>query len=79
MAVQYEGCSDLYIKKLEKVNLVFTSIFLIECILKLFAYGRTFFRNAWNNFDFIVVFSSLLDIIIGLLDAGDLSFLRIGP
>jgi hypothetical protein len=79
MAVQYEGCSEIYINKLERVNLVFTTIFLLECILKLFAYGRTFFRNAWNNFDFIVVFSSLLDIVIGLMDAGDLSFLRIGP
>jgi hypothetical protein len=79
MAVQYEGCSEIYINKLENVNLVFTTVFLLECILKLFAYGRTFFRNAWNNFDFIVVFSSLLDIMISLMDEADLSFLRIGP
>ena len=48
---------------------VFTFIFLIECILKLIAYGKTYFKNSWNQFDFVVVSSSLFDILIQFLDS----------
>lgn len=36
------------------------TIFVIEIALKLFAYGRSFFRNAWNVFDFCVVSIGLM-------------------
>lgn len=31
------------------------AVFVAEIAIKLFAFGRGFFRRAWNNFDFIVV------------------------
>ena len=31
------------------------SIFIVEMILKLCAYGRNFFRSRWNTFDFTIV------------------------
>lgn len=38
-------------------NLCFTCvlIFTIEMILKLYVYGKSFFKDGWNNFDFILV------------------------
>ena len=35
-------------------------IFTIEIILKLYVYGKNFFKSGWNNFDFIIVAISLV-------------------
>ena len=35
-------------------------IFTVEIVLKLYAYGRKFFKSGWNNFDFIIVLISLV-------------------
>lgn len=39
---------------------VFLSIFVIEILLKLVAFGPRFFINAWNVFDFVIVGISLI-------------------
>ena len=48
----------------------FITLFTIEIALKLFAYRGLFFKNGWNNFDFIIVVISLVPF------AGNLSVLR---
>jgi len=53
---------------LDLTGWVFTFIFLVECVLKLIAYGKTYFNNSWNKFDFMVVGSSLFDLLITFLD-----------
>ena len=39
MAMNYDTASTLYINILEKINLVFSIIFITEAILKLIAFG----------------------------------------
>ncbi|XP_033121214.1 voltage-dependent calcium channel type A subunit alpha-1-like [Anneissia japonica] len=56
-------------EKLEEIlkyfNIFFTTMFTVECILKLVAYGvRNYFRDAWNIFDFICVIGSITDIMV---------------
>ncbi|WP_173271021.1 ion transporter [Thiosulfatimonas sediminis] len=46
------------------------SIFVIEIGLKLVAYRGQFFKNGWNNFDFLIVAVSLIPA------SGDLAVLR---
>lgn len=41
-------------------------IFVLEILTKLFAYGRSFFRDGWNVFDFFVVGLGLLPQTTGL-------------
>ncbi|XP_037083301.1 voltage-dependent calcium channel type A subunit alpha-1-like isoform X2 [Pollicipes pollicipes] len=49
---------------LQKLNNVFTSLFAIECALKVTAVGiRNFFKDRWNTFDFITVIGSIVDAI----------------
>ncbi len=79
MALIFEGATPEYLKILDNVNIVFTTVFLIEAILKLTAYGSSYFKNTWNKFDFIVVCASLFDILMSLMDASSLKFLRVGP
>ncbi len=38
----------------------FVVIFLIEVLLKLYAYGPSFFKSNWNTFDFLIVALSLV-------------------
>ena len=55
-------------KILEYSNYVFSAIFLIEAILKLIAFGNTYFNNSWNKFDFFVVIASLFDLALEILE-----------
>ena len=48
-------------------NFVFTSLYLIEAVLKIIAYGRAYFYYAWNVFDFTLVASSLVDVGVELV------------
>ena len=55
---------------IEYIDQICLAIFVVELVLKLFAYGWRFFANAWNVFDFIVVGISLAP------NGGGLSVLR---
>lgn len=53
---------------LDKLNLVFTVIFIIEAIMKLVAYGiKGYFYSGWNKFDFFVVITSILDFVLEII------------
>lgn len=68
MACEHEGVSTEFQFGLDMANYVFTLIFIVEAFLKLVAFGETYFDNQWQQFDFFVVTSSILDIMISLLD-----------
>jgi len=79
MAADFEGSSPMYKTFLEMLNYIFTGVFIIEAILKLLAFGSSYFNSSWNVFDFCVVCASIVDIAMGMLDSSSLSFLRVGP
>ena len=61
MCMDYYGASDTYLMVLDICNLVFVAIFTMEAILKLIAYGPTYyFYIDWNKFDFAIVIVSLV-------------------
>ena len=63
MCMDFYGASETYLTVLEICNYVFVAIFTMEAILKLIAYGPTFyFYIDWNKFDFAVVILSLVSI-----------------
>jgi hypothetical protein len=78
MALQYEGAPVALVNFLEFLNYIFSAIFFVEAFLKIIAYGDTYFEDGWNKFDFFVVISSILDILIFILGS-QLSFLAVGP
>jgi hypothetical protein len=51
----------------------------MEATLKLSAFGMSYFKNNWNRFDFMVVVSSMIDIMMELMDTASLQMLRVGP
>ena len=43
------------------MNLVFSMIYGLEALIKITAYGLNYFRDSWNQFDFVVtIFSCVL-------------------
>jgi len=77
MAINYETSSDLFNSILEKINLIFTSIFILECIAKIIGLGPVrYFQNAWNQFDSFVVFASIVDLSVSNAGAANADFLK---
>ncbi|XP_037390280.1 calcium channel, voltage-dependent, P/Q type, alpha 1A subunit, b isoform X11 [Pygocentrus nattereri] len=65
LMMKYHEASDLYDKVLKNLNIVFTILFFMECILKMIAFGvRNYFRDAWNIFDFVSILGSITDILV---------------
>jgi hypothetical protein len=79
MAIIYDGSSAEYDEKLKQINYFFSGVFIFEAILKLIAHGlRGYFYSFWNRFDFFVVMTSIIDIVLESQNS-TLSFLSIGP
>lgn len=59
-------------------NYVFSAVFFIEAVLKLMAFGASYFESNWNQFDFAVVVSSIIDIFSSspLLQGFDSEFIN---
>ncbi|KAJ6221645.1 hypothetical protein RDWZM_000190 [Blomia tropicalis] len=67
LAMRYDGQSDEYSHVLNVLNIIFTALFTIEFILKLFAFRfKNYFGDPWNCFDFFIVLGSLFDIVYEL-------------
>ncbi|XP_062419469.1 voltage-dependent T-type calcium channel subunit alpha-1I-like [Pungitius pungitius] len=68
MAVEHYQ-QPLYIKRLtDYTHYVFTSILVIEVLLKLVAFGGLrFLRNSWNLMDLVVVLVSIMSIVLNVM------------
>ncbi|XP_057217841.1 calcium channel, voltage-dependent, P/Q type, alpha 1A subunit, b isoform X6 [Triplophysa rosa] len=80
LMMKYKGASEAYDDVLKYLNIVFTILFFMECILKLIAFGiKNYCRDAWNIFDFVSVIGSVTDILVTEIVENfiNLSFLRL--
>jgi len=79
MGMDVENSHDSYDWFLKVVNICFSVIFFCEACLKLVAYGSTYFQNSWNKFDFFVVVTSVIDIVMMAFENQALSSLASAP
>uniref|UniRef100_A0A8C5DAL2 Voltage-dependent P/Q-type calcium channel subunit alpha-1A n=1 Tax=Gouania willdenowi TaxID=441366 RepID=A0A8C5DAL2_GOUWI len=80
LMMKFDGASLVYDNVLKNLNIVFTTFFFLESILKIIAFGPlNYFRDAWNIFDFVSVLGSITDILVTELGNNfiNLSFLRL--
>lgn len=71
------GGFGVYPQTIELLDNVFTALFITELVVKLTQQGRTFFKESWNVFDFILVALSIpafASFLFGF-EIHDLSFL----
>ena len=64
MAFSYEGSTSGFNRFTEIANYIFTLVFIFEAALKIYVFRFAYFVPGWNKFDFFVVISSVLDILI---------------
>ncbi|XP_068707283.1 voltage-dependent calcium channel type A subunit alpha-1-like isoform X2 [Montipora foliosa] len=64
LMVSYDGASKQYDNILNNLNTAFTFVFLSEAILKLIAFRQNYFRDFWNLFDFFIVVTTLVGVIL---------------
>ncbi len=75
MALDQPDQSEKMTRILTLGNYVFTSIFVIECILKIIAMTPAkFFKNKWNAFDLLIITVSVVEL--SLANVKGLSVLR---
>jgi hypothetical protein len=65
LAMQRPSVSPLEREIIKYMNLAVNYVFLLECILKIMSYGfLKYLKNRWNQLDFFLVVTSLVDIVI---------------
>ncbi|XP_029624992.1 voltage-dependent N-type calcium channel subunit alpha-1B isoform X4 [Salmo trutta] len=81
LMMKFHGAPELYEAMLKYLNIVFTALFTLECILKIIAFGPlNYLKAAWNVFDFVTVLGSITDILVTEIKTDkliNLSFLRL--
>ncbi|KAG1695920.1 Sodium channel protein 60E [Nymphon striatum] len=64
MAIEHYDQSRLTAEVLEAFNVIFTSLFSCEAIIKIIGLRWSYFTVPWNIFDFLLVMSSIIGIIM---------------
>uniref|UniRef100_A0A8C9SZ50 Voltage-dependent N-type calcium channel subunit alpha n=1 Tax=Scleropages formosus TaxID=113540 RepID=A0A8C9SZ50_SCLFO len=80
LMMKFYGAPEVYEAMLKYLNIVFTALFSLECILKIIAFGPlNYLKDAWNVFDFVTVLGSITDILVTEIKHKliNLSFLRL--
>ncbi|XP_076465332.1 sodium channel protein 1 brain-like [Babylonia areolata] len=65
MAIEHYNQSQAVTQTLKILNIIFTSVFILEAVVKLLGLRWHYFRVPWNIFDFLIVLLSLVDIVLG--------------
>ncbi|XP_055964118.1 LOW QUALITY PROTEIN: voltage-dependent R-type calcium channel subunit alpha-1E [Sorex fumeus] len=65
LMMKYYSAPCTYELALKYLNIAFTMVFSLECVLKVIAFGfLNYFRDTWNIFDFITVVGSITEIVL---------------
>ena len=70
MSIRYSRMSDLYSSILENFNLAFAIIFNFEAIVKIIAFGKSYFNYTWNKFDLIIVIGTNIGLLMNVVNMG---------
>uniref|UniRef100_A0ABM5GMQ8 Sodium channel protein n=1 Tax=Pogona vitticeps TaxID=103695 RepID=A0ABM5GMQ8_9SAUR len=64
MMVETDDQSPEKTSVLNKINILFITLFTIECVLKMVALRYYYFTNGWNVFDLVVVIMSIVGNVL---------------
>nr|CAB3227403.1 voltage-dependent T-type calcium channel subunit alpha-1G [Phallusia mammillata] len=77
MGIEHHNQPQTLTEVLEISNVVFTTLFVLEMIAKLVAFGVVgYAKNLYNMFDAVIVIISVWEIVAGTQNGGGLSVLR---
>ncbi|CAG5037441.1 unnamed protein product [Parnassius apollo] len=65
LMMKFHTASAEYRKVLDYLNMILTTVFMLEFVFKLAAFRfKNYFGDAWNTTDFILVIGSIIDIVV---------------
>ena len=64
MSIEHHNMPEGLTLALETGNWMFSAVFACEAVMKLTAYGVSYFKDSWNRFDFFLVLLSALDVFL---------------
>ncbi|CAG9569858.1 unnamed protein product [Danaus chrysippus] len=65
LMMKYHDAKPDYKKVLDYLNMILTTVFMLEFVFKLAAFRfKNYFGDAWNTTDFILVVGSIIDIVV---------------
>ncbi|XP_045780149.1 muscle calcium channel subunit alpha-1-like isoform X5 [Maniola jurtina] len=65
LMMKYHEANADYKKVLDYLNMILTTVFMLEFVFKLSAFRfKNYFGDAWNTTDFILVVGSIIDIVV---------------
>ncbi|CAH2260793.1 jg26204, partial [Pararge aegeria aegeria] len=65
LMMKYHNANAEYKKALDYLNMILTTVFMLEFVFKLSAFRfKNYFGDAWNTTDFILVVGSIIDIVV---------------
>ncbi|XP_045539714.1 muscle calcium channel subunit alpha-1-like isoform X2 [Papilio machaon] len=65
LMMKFHNASPEYKRVLDYLNMLLTTVFMLEFIFKLAAFRfKNYFGDAWNTTDFILVVGSIIDIVV---------------
>ncbi|XP_013405220.1 voltage-dependent calcium channel type A subunit alpha-1 [Lingula anatina] len=69
LMMKFYNMPETYTYVLSYLNITFTILFTVECVLKIIAFGpKNYFRDPWNVFDFVTVLGSITDVLVSVLN-----------
>ncbi|XP_045525614.1 muscle calcium channel subunit alpha-1-like isoform X1 [Pieris brassicae] len=80
LMMKYHDAQPLYKKILDYLNMLLTTVFMLEFVFKLAAFRfKNYFGDAWNTTDFILVVGSIIDIVVTQVNENKLPSELIAP
>ncbi|KAJ1633146.1 Ion transport protein-domain-containing protein [Pavlovales sp. CCMP2436] len=79
---RHRGQPAWYDNFIDTSSIIFTSVFVLEAAIKLTAFGKRYFKAAWNRFDFFICVMGVTELFVILggwfsfIPAGTLSAFR---
>ncbi len=64
---------------IDSLNLGFAMVFTLECAVRLLAFGRLYFDDAWNKFDFTVVLGTNTFLLLEAVSGGGAAIGALAP
>lgn len=71
MMLPYETQTETVVSMLKSISYIFSYFFVLECVLKIFVYGKLYFKQSWNILDFLVVCETIISMV---LEQGGISY-----
>lgn len=65
LMMNWYGQNETLMSTLDWVNHVFSLVFTIEAVVKISAFEKKYFQDAWNLVDFFICIMSWIDFVLG--------------